>query len=359
MLRSLVPAIGALLLASGCAGSDNGAAEASGRASSTVERGGVRLTLPSHWRSAVPDDGVVSDPVTLLAVASGPIEHRRGPCQIASYEFGADAVALVLVEWHGAEARAHARPSPITARDLPLEAAPAVECFPGAGGSIFFADQTRVFGAYVLLGPDAPPALAAEARRLLGTLEVTAPEQRSVSLVALAARSVAHCRRSSLLRSVCPQRVPRVRAPYLSHLATGLTGDVDPLHVFNLERGGEDPAEPRNNRPPRMGHLVAFGGRTDAIASFDVPWRDAAAPLSDGLLRRERTQPISFGRVSWAGHEGLLYLAPPYLHGGMLGNHLVFTSWSGRTPYGISLHAWEPLRESAATLRAVVESRSG
>jgi hypothetical protein len=39
----------------------------------------------------------------------------------------------------------------------------------------------------------------------------------------------------------------------------------------------------------------------------------------------------------------------------MLGNHLVFR-WGTDRRYVVSLHAWEPLAEAAATLRAIVAS---
>ena len=47
-----------------------------------------------------------------------------------------------------------------------------IECFEGSGGTVQFVDGGREFGAYVLLGPDADPALADEARAVLQTLEV-------------------------------------------------------------------------------------------------------------------------------------------------------------------------------------------
>jgi hypothetical protein len=40
----------------------------------------------------------------------------------------------------------------------------------------------------------------------------------------------------------------------------------------------------------------------------------------------------------------------------MLGNHLVFRWREGRREYVVSLHAWEPLTEAAATLKAIVAS---
>ncbi len=50
-------------------------------------------------------------------------------------------------------------------------------------------------------------------------------------------------------------------------------------------------------------------------------------------------------------------LAPPYqsvvsIHGG----HLLFVSGEGDTRYAVSLHAWEPFRQTERTLEAVVDS---
>ena len=71
---------------------------------------------------------------------------------------------------------------------------------------------------------------------------------------------------------------------------------------------------------------------------------------------RDRKRAIAFGTVRWGGRNGRLYLAPPYLYGGMMGNHLIFRWREGGRSYALGLHAWEPLREAAATLRAIVGS---
>jgi hypothetical protein len=64
---------------------------------------------------------------------------------------------------------------------------------------------------------------------------------------------------------------------------------------------------------------------------------------------------VSFGHRRWNERRVILYLAPPFLHGGQLGDHLVF-QWRQRTrTYVVSLHSWAPLLETAATLRAIVE----
>jgi hypothetical protein len=121
-------------------------------------------------------DAPVTDPVTRVVVASGRLRSVHTGCQVASYSFPRRAVAIVILEWHGTYGgtRFAPRPSRFTARNLPLLPAPAIECFNGRGGSIQFTDGGRRFGAYLLLGIDAPRPLAAKARAVLDTLRVRA-----------------------------------------------------------------------------------------------------------------------------------------------------------------------------------------
>ena len=58
----------------------------------------------------------------------------------------------------------------------------------------------------------------------------------------------------------------------------------------------------------------------------------------------------------WNGRRGVLYLAPPYIHGGQLGDHLVFQWQQSGCTYVVSLHTWWPQSETAAMLRAIVAS---
>jgi hypothetical protein len=323
---------------------------AAARPGERVGEAGVTVWLPSGWHALASSDGGV-EPKTRLAVSSGPARARRSPCQIARYAPRPDGVSLVVVEWTDlVDAPAPPRPRRVTERDLPLQAPPAIECFDGAGGSLQFADGGRVFGAYVLLGRRAPARLAAAARGVLATLAV---ETRPAKLVQLAPKRRAHCRKAVLLRPACPRLVPRVPW-YLSHLAQDLIPNRR-LAVFSLEHGVEHPMRPEHNRPPRMAHLVLLAGAIEqsAVGAFATP---RAVRLHNGLLRRERTRPLSFGRVRWSGRSGTLLLAPPYLRGGVVGNHLIFRWRSRGTDYAVTLHAWEPLAEAVATLRAVVAS---
>jgi hypothetical protein len=191
------------------------------------------------------------------------------------------------------------------------------------------------------VGGEAPGAIGAR------------PAGDEVRLVALSPKRLAHCRRSPLVAPICPRRVPAVRAPYLGHLARGLSGSDRPLDVFNLERGGERPQHPERNRPPAMAHLVLAAGEVKLLAPV---WQQGVkrARLDDGLMYQRRAHLLRLGVRHWAGRKGWLELAPPYLRGGMLGNHLIFRWHGRRREYLISLHAWEPLTEAVDVLRAIV-----
>jgi hypothetical protein len=104
-----------------------------------------------------------------------------------------------------------------------------------------------------------------------------------------------------------------------------------------------------------MAHVVAVAGNVERLAPLREPRDKTGTTVREGLVRRSRAAPLSFGRVRWGGRLGALYLMPSYPRGGMLGNHLVFSWRQDELPYVLSLHAWEPLTESVATLRTMVE----
>lgn len=139
-----------------------------------------------------------------------------------------------------------------------------------------------------------------------------------------------------------------MRAPYLVHLSR------DPYaHVFDLERGAPRPGK---TGPPWRAHITLVAGDVDHVAPFAYP-RRVSVPTAR-LFRAPRKVAYSFGTRRWNGHAGTLYLAPPFLFGGQLGNHLVYRWRVGRTEYAVTLHAWVPLARAIETLRAVVESAS-
>ena len=354
-----------VVVATGCSADSNGDADAPAPAAAAavphyVGADGVEIEVPGGWYETYTEAGRFRDPVVRLAVSSGPIQPGSGACQVSAYDFPNDEVAIVVVEWRtplllkgtgGAP-----RPDRFTAASLPIHEPPAIECFSGSGGTAQFVEAGRMFGVYVLLGQEASARLAAQARRVVDTLLVDMRPAHPVELVALAKARIEHCRGSPLLRAICPTRVPGVRAPYLSHLARDLLGHAGSLDVFDLERGGEDPAQPDRNRPPRMAHIGILAGDTERIAPWREPWGRHAVALRNGLLKTKREQPLSFGLATWGDRRGLLFLVPPHPAGGYLGNHLVFVWRSGSSSRAVTLHAWEPLSEAAATLHAITIS---
>jgi hypothetical protein len=175
-MRPLLPLAVALLLA-GCIGADGSpSAAAHARAGSA----GVTVELPPGWHSAQPSDlspGQVTDPLNRVVVSSAPVTRRASGCHIADYAPPTDGVALVLVEWQRVDGQVPARPPRFDRRTLEIRTPPVIECFDGPGGSAEFRDHGRTFGAYLMLGRSADPALADQALSVLDTLRV---EPRSV-----------------------------------------------------------------------------------------------------------------------------------------------------------------------------------
>lgn len=168
----------AVVLTAGC-GADTQAGERSAARQAAepvraqaVGSAGVMVRLPAGWHAATPNDGSVVDPVTRLVVASSPIRARGSECQVAAYAFDATAVAIVVVEWRTAPAALPERPDEFSTRELTIQAAPAIECFDGPGGTVQFVERGRSFGAYLLVGREATNVTIEQARRVLASIEV-------------------------------------------------------------------------------------------------------------------------------------------------------------------------------------------
>lgn len=110
------------------------------------------------------------------------------------------------------------------------------------------------------------------------------------------------------------------------------------------------------SRPPTWSHVSIFAGHLEKAFPFSCPTSGTAAPLRNGLFARARTNPICFGMARWGHKTGTLVLAPGFTDGGEQGDHLIFRWTSSGVDYAIGLHAWEPLRQAAATLRSIVRS---
>jgi hypothetical protein len=86
------------------------------------------------------------------------------------------------------------------------------------------------------------------------------------------------------------------------------------------------------------------------------PGAKKTTTLRNGLDKGTRPKPLLFGLRRWGGHTGALFLAPSYPNGGQISGHLSFWWRKRGVGYVISLHAWEPLTETAGALRAIVGS---
>ena len=189
---------------------------------------------------------------------------------------------------------------------------------------------------------------------VLGAFVVTAAGMTSElvhsrPLVPLTAAQLAKCRGSTLLRPACVSEVPRVNGRYRAFRARD--GRVVPeLWVFDLEYFVP-------SRPPKGAHITIAAGAVRRLTPYREPDAESrVVRLGEEIRKTPRTRPVSFGFRRWNGVKGILYLAPPYLHGGQLGDHLVFQWGEGSAMHAVSLHSWAPLEETAATLRAMVET---
>lgn len=174
-------------------------------------------------------------------------------------------------------------------------------------------------------------------------------------------RILVSCKRSRLLRPACPRRLPAVDRYTSSLCPTGKRGCLfrERIDMFNVE----SPRSPHpKTRRPRFIHLVLYAGdlggpkgfQTHAPSAFPFDWPDPspARPLIDGLSPHRGMEALAFGRRRFGDVEGELVLAPAMQ--AMDGDHLIFRWRSCQREYAVSLHAWKPLTETAATLRAIV-----
>ena len=161
--------VASILLLAGCAGFGSGA-----NGPSRAGSAGVSVELPAGWHALTPArETHLIDPLERVVVSSGPIEERGSGCQVADFAPRADAVSIVVLEWMRGDGRPPPpRPARFTDATLRMYPPPAIECFDGSGGTAFFAEAGRTFGAYLLLGRQAPDDLVDRARAVLDTLRV-------------------------------------------------------------------------------------------------------------------------------------------------------------------------------------------
>jgi hypothetical protein len=180
---------------------------------------------------------------------------------------------------------------------------------------------------------------------------------RPVRMVATPGYVLRVCRRSALLAHACPGLLPAVshlssEHPYTASLCRAGARGCLGLRWDDLELQHAGPG----NRPPRWAHVSVLAGRLDHAFSFAYPAAGPAVTPRDGLFAPARRRPLFLGRRRWGRASGTLVLAPSYPSGGEQGDHLIFRSRHGGVEFAVTLHAWEPLLQAVATLRAMVRS---
>jgi len=170
-----------------------------------------------------------------------------------------------------------------------------------------------------------------------------------------------------LLKRVCPARLPQTETGYDGYVGLvirrGANGEVVDLSISH----GTEHANPKEDAPPAFAHVVVEGGHlTHAFDTFTFPQNGTQERVRNGLLesgalaiasRARSPRALFLGRATWGHRSGTLALAPSFkyvdsIHAG----HLIFCWREDKLQYDISLHAWEPFRQTVSTLRAVVES---
>jgi hypothetical protein len=168
------------------------------------------------------------------------------------------------------------------------------------------------------------------------------------------AHALSTCRSSVFVRTACPTVVPAFASGgRLVTFARLIWGGK----IFELGTGGEVPGHPELDHPPQFVHLVIAGGDLARLFPFRLPPSRPAVEIRNGLRSKPRARAVSFGRFTWGCRRGELVLAPsPSMNGGIVGNHLVYWWRSGNRAYAVTLHAWEPFRQTVGVLRRIVRS---
>ena len=166
---------------------------------------------------------------------------------------------------------------------------------------------------------------------------------------------LASCRRSKLLPLACPMLLPHMSQPS-PHWETsvclagrsgclGLTWDV-----LDLVDAGD------GNRPPIWSHISIYAGNLTTAFRFAYPTHGVRPRRLDGLFAKSRSKALFLGSYRWGGKVGTVVLAPSYPTGGEQGDHLVFRWKQGSVGFAVGLHGWEPLSQTMATLKTMIES---
>lgn len=171
------------------------------------------------------------------------------------------------------------------------------------------------------------------------------------------------CRGVKGARHLCPTKLPRAQGYALSRIARSASGE----YITVQFAAGRPQADYEDNAPPTYVHVVLEAGDLrDAFETFHHPssgrvfheWSDALVGKRRRELAHKRIPEALFlGRVNWAGRRGTLVLVPSFddvssIHA----DHVLFRRQSGGFSHAVSLHSWEPFRQTVETLRKIVES---
>ena len=201
------------------------------------------------------------------------------------------------------------------------------------------------------------------AKRSHGTEAGPATAMQTIHLQKMSPRLLRICIRV-LGVATCPKLVPDtlvratgvpgpgIRIPYVSSVSQDSDASFVSIGI------GEDQSASGTGSPPGFVHIVFEVVRSPSILRGVIichaePGASTTAPMTDS----RQTVPKYLGGITWGGRHGILSLVPPFsqldsIHSG----HLVFCWHDKNVVRLVSLHAWAPLSETRATLRALVAS---
>ena len=167
-------------------------------------------------------------------------------------------------------------------------------------------------------------------------------------LMTMPPKMLAGCTRFVELLPVCPAKVPEIEKSAFS--SSKASREAKELWVFFAEWNVPRRGLSEKNAPPQFAHVNAYAAAPDMMVQFE------SEELGDDSPSGTRTTGLTLGERTWNGRTGELVLAPSYPHGGLEGDHLIFEWTQDDLTYSLSLHAWDSLDETEATLEAMVDS---
>jgi len=158
------------------------------------------------------------------------------------------------------------------------------------------------------------------------------------------------------LRHFCPRAAPAGRGSGVT-LSMAIGTRRYPLNLLQVEQGGEYFGNQRHNRPPRFVGWFLMSGQLERLLPAIYPdLRGPGTPPRNGQAETSRRHALLLGQMTWGGIRGQLVLAPSNGTGALVYFHYLIFRWrSNGHEVAIGLHAWEPFRETAQTLHAMVD----